>query len=328
MARPMIIGGRRLEGRGQVSGRGRCRCRSSPPFSLAPVRRGAHPPVLGPDGGALRGRVGSATLSMMSQVTARKGGWVHDGCSSNFNTDVTFRSSSDDLQKMKNRRQLATTPEEALWRIFSPVFYLYLRPFYGDVRNWRVVLSEDNLEVESGREIYRRIARIISHPGYIRTSNFPNDVALLQLDEGADLTTGEIRVACLPEEDDLPPDFSECWISGWGETRGYGGHENAMNELPVQILENTDCSSMWLRVGIHVLDDQLCVGYGDTGACYGDSGGPLMCEMNGRFYITGVMSWLINNCSARGFPNVFTRVTSYLDWIYEKLDFYEWWRYN
>lgn len=49
---------------------------------------------------------------------------------------------------------------------------------------------------------------------------------------------------------------------------GYGGHENAMNELPVQILENTDCSSMWLRVGIHVLDDQLCVGYGDTGACY------------------------------------------------------------
>lgn len=60
----------------------------------------------------------------------------------------------------------------------------------------------------------------------------------------------------------------------------------------------------------------------------GDSGGPLMCEMEGRYYITGVMSWLINNCSARGFPNVFTRVTSYLDWIYEKLDFYEWWRYN
>lgn len=43
--------------------------------ALAPVWRGAHPPVLGPDGGALRGRVGSATLSMMSQVTAKRGGW-------------------------------------------------------------------------------------------------------------------------------------------------------------------------------------------------------------------------------------------------------------
>ena len=49
---------------------------------------------------------------------------------------------------------------------------------------------------------------------------------------------------------------------------GSGGVENAMNELPVHILDNEDCGSMWLRVGIHVLDDQLCVGYGDTGACY------------------------------------------------------------
>ena len=58
------------------------------------------------------------------------------------------------------------------------------------------------------------------HPGYIRTSNFPNDVALLQLDEGVDLNTGEVRVACLPDQDTPPPDLAHCWISGWGETRG------------------------------------------------------------------------------------------------------------
>ena len=46
------------------------------------------------------------------------------------------------------------------------------RPFYGDVRNWRVVLAEDNLEVESGREIYRRIARIVSVSCYTPTSLF------------------------------------------------------------------------------------------------------------------------------------------------------------
>nr|KAG5693407.1 hypothetical protein BaRGS_009880 [Batillaria attramentaria] len=56
-------------------------------------------------------------------------------------------------------------------------------PFYGDIRNWRVVLSEDNLEVESGR---------------------------------------------------------------------YGGEENKMNELPVHILENDDCASMWLRFRLTV----------------------------------------------------------------------------
>ncbi|XP_046547596.1 elastase-1-like [Haliotis rubra] len=201
--------------------------------------------------------------------------------------------------------------------------------FYGDIRNWRVVLSEDNLEVESGREMYRRIARIVSHPGYIRTSNFPNDVAMLQLDEPVDVTSGDARVACLPTDEELSLlDNSKCWISGWGETRGSGGQENAKNELNVEILPNWLCSSMWRRVDIHVLDDQVCVGNGETGACFGDSGGPLMCEIGGRYHVTGVMSWLINNCSARGFPNVFTRVTSYLDWIYEKLEYYDWWRYN
>ena len=36
------------------------------------------------------------------------------------------------------------------------------RSFYGDLRNWRVVLSAENLEIDTGREIYRRIQRIIS----------------------------------------------------------------------------------------------------------------------------------------------------------------------
>ncbi|XP_041369701.1 plasma kallikrein-like [Gigantopelta aegis] len=107
-----------------------------------------------------------------------------------------------------------------------------------------------------------------------------------------------------------------------------GGVENSMNELNVEVIPNWLCSSMWRRVGIHVLDAQVCVGYGDTGACYGDSGGPLMCEVEGRYYVTGVMSWLVSNCSAMGFPNVFTRVPSYLDWIYEKLEYYDWWRYK
>ncbi|XP_076454817.1 tryptase-2-like [Babylonia areolata] len=202
-------------------------------------------------------------------------------------------------------------------------------PFYGNVKNWRVVLAEDNLEEESGNEIYRNIIRIISHPGYIRTSNFPNDMALLQLDSEVDLSSGEVRVACLPDLLDSPPDLDNCWISGWGETRGGEGEEKAMNELPVQPIDNDVCSPLWLSVGIHVLDHQVCVGDGHMGACYGDSGGPLMCQQpDGRFYVTGVMSWLINNCSARGFPNVFSRVSSYLDWVYEQLDFHEWFRYN
>ncbi|GFR78550.1 tryptase-2-like [Elysia marginata] len=93
-------------------------------------------------------------------------------------------------------------------------------PFYGDITNWRVVLADHDLDDVSGDEIYRKITRIISHPGYVQTSNFPNDVALLELDSPVDLTSGQVQVACLPDIDfDLSPG-TECWISGWGETRG------------------------------------------------------------------------------------------------------------
>ncbi|XP_014782509.1 coagulation factor IX [Octopus bimaculoides] len=201
-------------------------------------------------------------------------------------------------------------------------------PFYGNLKNWRVVLAEGNLEVKSGSEVYRKLSRIISHPGYERASNFPNDIAMLQLDEPVNTYDTNIRMACLPPLETTQL-FKEknCWISGWGETRG-SGETNGLNELQVNIVPNGACKSMWGRVDISVLDQQVCVGYGDTGACYGDSGGPLMCEVNGTYYLGGVMSWLINNCSARGFPNVFTRVQSYLDWIHGNIDYYHWWRYS
>lgn len=60
----------------------------------------------------------------------------------------------------------------------------------------------------------------------------------------------------------------------------------------------------------------------------GDSGGPLMCEVDGVYVLGGVMSWLINNCTARNFPNVFTRVSSYIDWIYYNMDVYNFRRYS
>ncbi|CAI9717366.1 serine protease 42 [Octopus vulgaris] len=201
-------------------------------------------------------------------------------------------------------------------------------PFYGNLKNWRVVLAEGNLEVKSGSEVYRKLSKIISHPGYERASNFPNDIAMLQLDEPVNTYDTNIRMACLPPLETTQL-FKEknCWISGWGETRG-SGETNGLNELQVDIVPSEACKPMWGRVDISVLDQQVCVGYGDTGACYGDSGGPLMCEVNGTYYLGGVMSWLINNCSARGFPNVFTRVQSYLDWIHGNIDYYHWWRYS
>lgn len=50
------------------------------------------------------------------------------------------------------------------------------------------------------------------------------------------------------------------------------------------------------------------------GACHGDSGGPLVYQKT----LVGVVSWGVP--CAKGFPDVFTRVNSYLDWINENMD--------
>lgn len=51
----------------------------------------------------------------------------------------------------------------------------------------------------------------------------------------------------------------------------------------------------------------------------GDSGGPLVCRRNGRFYVAGIASWAIVGCQRKGFPNAFTKVANYVDWIHDKI---------
>lgn len=56
---------------------------------------------------------------------------------------------------------------------------------------------------------------------------------------------------------------------------------------------------------------------GET-VCQGDSGGPLICNDNGRPVVYGVTSWL-EDCGLAGFPSIFAKVASELDWIKEQL---------
>ena len=56
------------------------------------------------------------------------------------------------------------------------------------------------------------------------------------------------------------------------------------------------------------------------GGCQGDSGGPLALEgQDGKYFLIGIVSWgpgiKEGGCVVAGWPDVFTRVTAFDDWI-------------
>lgn len=78
-------------------------------------------------------------------------------------------------------------------------------------------------------------------------------------------------------------------------------------------LTNDEClrSSSSLQDVIH--NGTLCAfARRGRGACNNDNGGPLASNRQ----LIGVLSWVIIRC-ARGFPDGFTRVSLYLNWIKE-----------
>lgn len=80
----------------------------------------------------------------------------------------------------------------------------------------------------------------------------------------------------------------------------------------VPIVDQQQCRQKWSKITIG--EGQLCAGAEfNIDSCSGDSGGPLMSQ---KLYwtIEGIVSFG-HKCGLEGWPGVYTRVTSYVDWI-------------
>jgi len=160
-----------------------------------------------------------------------------------------------------------------------------------------------------------KVKRVVMHPKYSRRT-LSNDIALLELAE--DVTFNDyVKPVCLPEKE-IPVE-SFCYITGWGKIKHPGSMTSILQQGKLKVPSNTECNSLnQATSGIKIDNTMICGGDGgDTtlSGCHGDSGGPFVCKVDGRWELHGAVSWGSGRCDSDQAYTVFSRVMTNLAWI-------------
>ncbi|XP_076376429.1 chymotrypsin-2 [Megalopta genalis] len=150
------------------------------------------------------------------------------------------------------------------------------------------------------------VENVTYHPGY-DSNKIINDVGVVRVSR---------RIANSSLVQSIRLSFSNVAegsavvLSGWGTTRLGGPTPNQLQEIDLKVYSQAQCQ----RVHANLKESHICTftKYGQ-GACHGDSGGPLV--QNG--VQVGIVSY--GRPCGVGYPDVFTRVSSFLPWIQQQL---------
>ncbi|XP_076985657.1 putative serine protease 45 isoform X4 [Tamandua tetradactyla] len=172
------------------------------------------------------------------------------------------------------------------------------------------------------------VSDIILHPKYWGRTFIMNDIALLQLHTPATLSE-YVQPICLPEPNFYLKVGTQCWVTGWGQSKQRFSANSTLSpelqEAEVFIMDNKRCDRIYHKLSLFprivplVMGEMICAtNYGEN-KCYGDSGGPLACEVEGKWILAGVFSWE-KACTKAQNPGVYSRITKYTKWIKKQMD--------
>lgn len=173
-------------------------------------------------------------------------------------------------------------------------------------------------ETDATTEQSFTVEKLIIHQQF-NESTFDHDIALLKIrgrSGGCAVRSASARAVCLlPYHTQLPTGI-QCSIAGFGLERYLAWHYSQyLKQAEVKLINRAQCSSQ-SHYGDLITKNMFCAGspYWSTDACKGDSGGPLVCEVSGRMFLYGVVSWG-DGCAKQNKPGVYTQVTNYNKWI-------------
>ena len=175
----------------------------------------------------------------------------------------------------------------------------------------KVILGEFDDQNIDGQEVIAEAEKIFRHPLHRRSSKDYN-IALVKLKRPLKEYSDFIRPICLPDRTISFSAGEICTVSGFGLSDTGSKEGNILRRIDVPIVSREECHAKvrWLT------DRMICSGYTERviDTCKGDSGGPLSCYKNGKFYLGGVVSHG-KRCSRMRSPNVYTSVKYLRPWI-------------
>lgn len=175
--------------------------------------------------------------------------------------------------------------------------------------------DHDQSGVDDTETLLVPVSQLITHELYNDSETY-FDVGLIRLKDPMEFHA-LLRPACLPTDAAETYEGRTGYVYGWGVTN-ISDYEmsDTLRETQLSIL-GPDCDGK--TVGdVKPTADMLCAGTkkGGKDTCLGDSGGPLTVREKKRHFLVGITSFG-DSCGDADRPGVYTRVTSYLEWIME-----------
>ncbi|BFF90702.1 serine protease snake [Drosophila madeirensis] len=172
----------------------------------------------------------------------------------------------------------------------------------------------------------RRVAQIYLHPLY-NTTYYYHDIGLIQLNRPVEYTWF-VKPVRLWARHEIP--YNKLYSMGYGSTGFAQAPTNILTELDLTEVPIEKCNSTLPEdesAPQGILSSQICAHDYEKNrdTCQGDSGGPLQLNLERRrrrrhrsgrhfrYYLVGITSY--GTYCRSEFPGVYTRVSSYIDWI-------------
>lgn len=182
--------------------------------------------------------------------------------------------------------------------------------------------SSNQIEVYAGVTFFsqrysgqvRGVSRIFVHPNY-NSSTSNADIAVLELSAPLNFNA-DAQPIRFDGGTGIEFPGNLAFISGWG-TLSQGG--TAPNQLQSAAVGLGDINSLQQNQYSFPLNNGMIPAGGTISTCNGDSGGPLWVNSNGQSFVVGVTSFKPNSGCGSSNPAIFTRVSSYCQWVLQQV---------